>query len=78
VGVAEWQSGVAGGEQRNRGANVMWFKCLLVWNLVGGLACVALSCEYMAYVGMDMHGAIMVMLGMAGIVAGGGTLIYER
>jgi hypothetical protein len=56
----------------------MWFKTLLIWNLVGGLACVALSCEYMICVGMDMHGAIMVALGMAGIVAGGGTLIYER
>jgi hypothetical protein len=56
----------------------MWFKTLLIWNLVGGLACVALSCEYMICVGMDMHGAIMVMLGTAGIVAGGGTLLYER
>ena len=56
----------------------MWFKTLLMWNLIGGLACVALSCEYMTYVGMDLHGAIMAMLGVAGIVAGGGTLIYER
>lgn len=55
----------------------MWFKILLIWNLVGGLACVALSCEYMTVVGMDLHGAFLVLLGMAGIFAGGGTLIYE-
>ena len=56
----------------------MWYKCLLAWNLIGGLACIALSCKYMAYVGMDLHGAFLVLLGMAGIVAGGGTLLYER